>query len=165
MPACRVCEKTFLRNSQLNRHMRKHDSKNQHCNSWSKSFWRKDVLHRHKKNVHGLGKTMAVRCQLKCEYCSKTFKTKFNLLRHMEGCKQIHCRGERLDDDKIMEDMTCNVNYYHKQLALGKTIAANLQKKKAVIFLNNLFPVNRNIVNKRNLKYIYHDLFVLLVSV
>ena len=56
---CNVCKKAFGRRSNLNRHVLRHSSVNEHhCSDCGKVFSRNDALARHKKSIHpqeGLG--------------------------------------------------------------------------------------------------------------
>lgn len=73
---CDVCNKTFSRQSNLNRHkLSVHGSSCFSCAKCDKTFNRKDAFLRHQNT-----------CSLKCKYCETNFQNKTDLVLH-EQCQ------------------------------------------------------------------------------
>ena len=82
---CKICNKTFARKNQLNRHMVSHGvdkSKRLDCPECGKSFWFPYNLQRHIQSMHGPHEE-----RYHCSYCGKGFNLKSGMVTHVQ---QVH---------------------------------------------------------------------------
>ena len=76
---CKKCEKSFSKNSSLNRHIESiHEERRYKCEKCEKTFKNKGNLRQHISSIHE-GKVY------QCEKCEKHFKKRSNLKRHVSS--------------------------------------------------------------------------------